>query len=495
MKPIKQFRRVGSRIPLRFTIWLYFVLFTVAVFALIWVFQIFFFEKFYEKMRIQSTASSMNAIAEVYNSADRKNRYESALEILSDDEEKEQLYTVVSDVGDDEDLCIEVLDQYGREIIKKHVMGECLIHDRDINGKWVLDSIDSGNGVVRWKKKHPRSGNYMLIYGCALGDPKAPDGYLLINAALVPVGATVKIIKSQLMTITVILIILAFVISLYLSKRISAPIDRITKSAEILAKGDFNTKFDGRGYLEAKKLADTLTYAEKELSKVDTMQRDLIANVSHDLRTPLTMLKAYAEMIRDLSGDNPVKRNEHLEIIISETDRLALLVNDMLDLSKLESGKQKLNPSEFGISAKLTEIMDRFKGLSEKTGYQIHFTPDEERMVCCDVVKIEQVIYNLINNAINYTGEDKQVFVRQINQTDGVLVEVEDTGDGIEEDKIKLIFDKYYRSENHKREVVGTGLGLSIVKAVLKMHNYDYGVRSTLGKGSTFWFKISDIKK
>ena len=238
-----------------------------------------------------------------------------------------------------------------------------------------------------------------------------------------------------------------------------------------------------------------ISYAEKELSKVDMMQRDLIANVSHDLRTPLTMLKAYAEMIRDLSGDNPVKRNEHLEIIISETDRLALLVNDMLDLSKLESGRQKLTPSEFGIRGKLSEIIDRFKGLSEKNGYTINFTPDEERIVCCDTVKIEQVIYNLINNAINYTGDDKQVFVRQINTDDGVLVEVEDTGDGIEEDKIKLIFDKYYRSENHKREVIGTGLGLSIVKAVLKMHNYDYGVRSTLGKGSTFWFKISDVKK
>lgn len=114
----------------------------------------------------------------------------------------------------------------------------------------------------------------------------------------------------------------------------------------------------------------------------------------------------------------------------------------------------------------------------------------------CDVVKIEQVIYNLINNAINYTGADKQVYVRQKNTPEGVVIEVEDTGDGIEEDKIKLIFDKYYRSENHKREVVGTGLGLSIVKAVLKLHNYDYGVRSTIGKGSTFWFRISseDVK-
>ena len=234
-------------------------------------------------------------------------------------------------------------------------------------------------------------------------------------------------------------------------------------------------------------------YAEKELSRVDTMQRDLIANVSHDLRTPLTMLKAYAEMIRDLSGDNPIKRNEHLEIIINETDRLSAMVNDILDLSKLESGKQKMNPTEFEISSKMHDIIGRFKGISDKMGYHIHFTPDAEKIVFCDVVKIEQVIYNLINNAINYTGDDKQVYVRQINKPDGVLIEIEDTGDGIEEDKIKLIFDKYYRSENHKREVVGTGLGLSIVKAVLKLHGYDYGVRSTIGKGSVFWFKINDV--
>ena len=105
-----------------------------------------------------------------------------------------------------------------------------------------------------------------------------------------------------------------------------------------------------------------------------------------------------------------------------------------------------------------------------------------------------RVIGNLINNAINYTSkEDKQIFVTQKNTPEGVRIEVRDTGDGIEEDKIKLIFDKYYRSENHKREVVGTGLGLSIVKAILKMHGYDYGVNSKLGEGSTFWFVIRDV--
>ncbi len=455
------------------------MIFTVVVFVLLWLFQILFLESFYSRMRISDTENALETIANAYDTMD-----------------EDDFLDTVDSVAAENDLCVEVLDRYGREIKKKHVLGDCIVHDKRTNGIYALTTeIDNAPyNNIRYKVDNPRSGSQMLIYGCYLGSPGSPDGYILVNSTLVPVGATVGIIKTEIMIKTLILIVFEFVISLYLSKRIAMPIDRITKSAESLAKGDFTTSFDGRGYLEAKKLADTLTYAEKELSRVDTMQRDLIANVSHDLRTPLTMLKAYAEMIRDLSGDNPVKRNEHLEIIISETDRLALLVNDMLDLSKLESGRQKLTPSEFGISGKLSGIIERFRGLSEKNGYQIHFSPDEERMVYCDVVKIEQVIYNLINNAINYTGSDKQVFVRQINTDDGVLIEVEDTGDGIEEDKIKLIFDKYYRSENHKREVVGTGLGLSIVKAVLKMHNYDYGVRSTIGKGSVFWFRISDAR-
>lgn len=482
MKPIKKLRGLFSKIPLKVTIWLYFMAFTIMVFLLLWLFQILFLEKYYQRVKVRDVSRLAEQISMAYQEDD-SDAFKSAL----------------TELAIDNDLCIEILDRYGRSLYTRDVLGDCLIHGRENSTYIFISQIDENGGVIKRKERNPRSSYSMLIYGCELsgnGELSRPDGYLLLNTVLEPVGSTVSIIKQQLMIITAILIVLAFFVSLYVSKRIARPIDRITRSAENLAKGDFTTAFDGRGYLEAKQLADTLTYAENELSRVDTMQRDLIANVSHDLRTPLTMLKAYAEMIRDLSGDNPVKRNEHLEIIINETDRLSLMVNDILDLSKLESGRQKLEPSEFFIGEKLSEIIGRFKGISEKMGYHIHFTPDEERLVMCDVVKIEQVIYNLINNAINYTGADKQVYVRQKNTPEGVVIEVEDTGDGIEEDKIKLIFDKYYRSENHKREVVGTGLGLSIVKAVLKLHNYDYGVRSTIGKGSTFWFRISseDVK-
>lgn len=459
---------------------MYFIGFTIIVFLLLWLSQILFLEKFYTQSKIHDVD---DAAAQILSS----------FEVDSSAEFSKKM----AEIASENDLCIEVVDRYGRSLYTKEFSVDCLIHGKENSTYFYQKKImDNDNKPVWLKVPNPHNNYSMVLFGCALGDTESPSGYMFINTALVPVGSTVSIIKRQLMVITFILIVFAFIISLFVSKRISRPIDKITASAENLAKGDFNTKFDGRGYLEVKQLADALTYAEKELSRVDTMQRDLIANVSHDLRTPLTMLKAYAEMIRDLSGDNPVKRNEHLEIIINETDRLSLMVNDILDLSKLESGRQKLEPSEFEISSKLSEIIDRFKGISEKMGYNINFTPDTKCTVFCDVVKIEQVIYNLINNAINYTGADKQVFVRQINRPDGIVIEVEDTGDGIEPEKIKLIFDKYYRSENHKREVVGTGLGLSIVKAVLKLHGYDYGVRSVLGNGSVFWFRISskDVK-
>lgn len=425
---------------------------------------------------------------------------------MRQDDVKSSAITMINEYGKDgyekvfdklayeNEICIKVVDIYGLRTIYSNddVMGtNCLIHGPSRVYDYLMELKQSESGVISHKVKNPQTNYDTLLLGSLLFDKDGHvSAYMLINATLEPVGSTVEILKKQFIIVTGILVLIGIALSVIISKSIAEPIINITKSADRLAKGDYSAEFDGGNYKELQQLANTLNYASTEISKVDMMQRDLIANVSHDLRTPLTMVKAYAEMIRDLSGNNPAKREEHLNIIIEETDRLALLVSDMLDLSKLENGNLKLNCSEMNVTAKIREIVDRYRGVSEKNGYTITFTPDDEVTVSCDIVKIEQVIYNLLNNAINYTGDDKKVFIRQINEKNYVKIEVTDTGDGISEENIKLIFDKYYRSKNHKREVVGTGLGLSIVKAVLKLHNYPYGVQSTLGEGSTFWFKI-----
>lgn len=449
--------------------------FTSAVFIMLWFFQIVFLENFYEGMKISDVKRTAVTILDKYG--------------------EENYSQMLTDIAIKNDLCIEITDKYNRTVYSKDVMGRnCLIHGpNNMSYQFIQKLRESGDQAAYFKKFNNTINSDTLIMASIIGSAEAPEGYLLINTPLAPIGPTALIIKKQLIVITFCLLILGIIISFFMSKRISDPIARITKSAEQLATGKYNTKFEGGGYLEIQQLASTLTYAGQEISKVDAMQRDLIANVSHDLRTPLTMLKAYAEMIRDLSGNNPQKRNEHLEIIIEETDRLAQLVNDILDLSKLEDGTQKLNYSEFSITEVLDGIIARYKGISKQSDYHINFQPDEDVIVKCDVIKIQQVIYNLINNAVNYTGDDKQIFVRQINKKDCVRIEVSDTGDGISQERISLIFDKYYRSENHKREVIGTGLGLSIVKAILKKHGYNFGVYSVIDKGSTFWIEINDI--
>lgn len=423
-------------------------------------------------MKTKNVTKATNEVIEAYNGDD--------------------YYEVLDNIAKKNELSIRIVSRYGmRDLYSNndYMGGLSIIHGFSDISIYVMEIQETGGYFCKTVQSQPDNSQTLLVGATLYDNDKNISGYLLVNASLDPVGSTVDILQTQLILISIILIIISSVLSYFISKMIAKPIDKITKSANRLAQGEYDIKFTGGNYLECNQLADTLTYASKQISKVDKQQRDLIANVSHDLRTPLTMIKAYAEMIRDLSGNNPVKREEHLNIIIEETDRLSLLVNDMLDLSKLENGGISLTPVKFDIMTRLTEIIERYKGLSEKMGYHITFTPDTEAFVECDIVKIEQVIYNLINNAVNYTGDDKNVYVKQINEDDWVKITVTDTGQGIAEEDLKLIFNKYYRAKM-RREKIGTGLGLSIVKAVLTKHKFPYGVQSKLGEGTTFWFKI-----
>ena len=172
---------------------------------------------------------------------------------------------------------------------------------------------------------------------------------------------------------------------MYISKRLSKPIVDITNTAKKFGEGDYTVEFNGHGYCEIEELSTVLNSAKDEIQKVSELRKDLIANISHDLRTPLTMVKAYAEMIRDLSGDNPVKRQEHIQVIIDEADRLSSLVNNLLELSKLESGNAELKLTDFSIVDKLNDCMTRYQILIEQNGYDIKYIPDEDRVITADI--------------------------------------------------------------------------------------------------------------
>lgn len=219
-----------------------------------------------------------------------------------------------------------------------------------------------------------------------------------------------------------------------------------------------------------------------------------MANVSHDLKTPLTMIKGYAEMIRDLNSDNIEKRNDNLNVIIEESERLNVLVEDLLTLSKIQANKDTIVKEKFDLIEMINSIVKRYAIYKDTEGYKFEINAPKEVIIDADKKKLEQVIYNLINNAINYTGKDKRIIINVIVD-DKVKVEIKDTGKGISEEDLPHIWEKYYHSKKkHKRNVIGTGIGLSIVKTILESHGFKYGVESKKNKGTTFYFEIEHLK-
>lgn len=329
-----------------------------------------------------------------------------------------------------------------------------------------------------------------VLYGVIFTDDNGQELMLISNSFLSPITAEVRSMTLTLGTVSGISILLALFIAAYLSRKVASPIVKINKKAKALGEGNYKIHFDEQvGYLEANELSATLNQAATELAKVEDLRRELIANVSHDLRTPLTLISGYSEVMRDIPGE---VTPENLQTIIDEVARLNSLVNDMLELSKIQSGNISLHPTDFDFTTELEKIMDTYRTLTERQGYHMKLLQDKQPiLVHADVALITRAVMNLINNAMTYTGADKSVTVLKSYSDDNVRVEVTDTGNGISPDKLELIWDRYYKVDaEHKRAAQGTGLGLSIVKSIVTMHNGSYGVRSREGVGSTFWFEI-----
>ena len=314
----------------------------------------------------------------------------------------------------------------------------------------------------------------------------AGERLVIVVSEITPVSSVVDTLRYQLIIMTAVLLILSVIVAILVANRIAKPISDTNEKAKALANRNYDLQFSGGRYREIKELNDTLTYAAGELKKVDNLQKELIANISHDLRTPLTMITGYGEIMRDLPGE---ATPENVQIIIDEADRLNSLVSDLLDISRLQSGTADIKRTPFSLTACILSIFARYTKLIESDGLNIVFEHDCEVFVLGDELRMTQVIYNLINNAINYIGEDKTVLVRQTVEDGKVRIDVIDHGDGIPQEKLEYIWDRYYRvDKEHRRAVIGTGLGLSIVKNILIAHDADFGVASKLGHGSDFYF-------
>ena len=324
----------------------------------------------------------------------------------------------------------------------------------------------------------------------------AGESVLYVSSHLGMIYDVIGVLQLYLLGISAILLLLSFIISYSISQKLTRGLMGMSSAAERLAEGDYSVNFTNVDYRETARLSDSLNYMRDELKKSGDFQREILANVTHDLKTPLTMIKAYASMIMEISGDNPEKRNKHLQVIIDEADRLTGLVNDVLSVSKINSNLTELNVKVFNLTEFLYGIINKFGYLQENNGYNFMVDIDSNLYTRADEEKIGQVIYNLLGNAISYTGEDKTVYISLKGSLDGQIIKfsVRDTGRGIPKDELPNIWDRYYMlKETHNRPVKGTGLGLSIVKAILINHKFGFGVESEEGEGSTFWVEFPQM--
>jgi signal transduction histidine kinase len=473
-----------NKFHLKWKIFAYLIGFCTLLLIILWLFQTVFLNSFYLSIKVNEVKSNADAIEKNIDHED-----------LSD---------LVEAVSENSDMVVEIMTLDAHDIyLSGQKKGALPYREKlDMIKKAQLDNGEHYEYTTLNAPLKPLNDNNFA--GKVPPDYKQPSQSLMyvkivesktngtvavfINSVISPVNATITTLRYQLYVITAIMIILSVALAFIIAKRISKPIEEINKSAKVLAKGSYDTQFSGKGFLEICELSDTLNTAASELSKVEVLRRELMANISHDLRTPLSLIYSYAEMMHDFPSEITA---EQTQTIMDETQRLSTLVNDVLDISKLEAGTHQLNITEYNLTQSIKATTERIAELIKKDGYKLSFTYDKDITVSADEVKITQVFYNLLLNAINYTGIDRTITVCQSIDGSKVRIAVTDSGEGIAKEDIPYIWDRYYKvDKRHKRAITGTGLGLSIVKKIIGLHGGEYGVESGMGNGSTFWFEL-----
>jgi signal transduction histidine kinase len=490
--------------PLRWRIFMYLLGFAALLLLLLWLVQTVYLDKFYRRIKIGEISG---AAAIIGNNISNN---------TGSDEDRDSLLSLMNRLKSERELCISiynlsVMADSGRlgEVYyyDAEELLDCLIHhiglvevarlyNNALEAAGPFTEVVSGPYLRRpaglftaWISSPPGLGqDESMVLSQVFHNNEGDEFLLLLNSKLQPVDATVRTLRLQLYFVTVLMVAVALLLSLIIARHLAAPIARINAGARRLAAGDFDVSFDGKGYRETGELAETLNFAAAELSRTERLQRELIANISHDLRTPLTMIGGYAEVMRDVPKENNA---ENAQVIIDEVKRLGSLVNGVLDLSKLQSGLEQPRLSEFDLGELTESLVENYRRLLAAEGYSIYLEGGGEAWVCADEKRIEQVLSNFLNNALTYTGPAKDVTVRQHILADKVRIEVADSGEGIDPAHLPEIWQRYYRLEGaHKRAAHGAGLGLSIARQVLEQHQAAYGVESEVGQGSVFWFEL-----
>lgn len=456
------------------------MIFVIIIMSMLWLFQIVLLKYFYKNMLISDlNKRSIEILATI-----------ETINPLSDLEKNSELLNTIESFSNKYNLSLEILDTSGTSFYKTNSSSNAQSPGlfRAYEDEIVLDAISGNN--IRKVVTHPRFGNEFLLIGRPIKSGEVITGVMYLSIPIPPVEDTASIIRQQLLWITLILLIVSIITTYLLSKILTKPVLKIEETAKQIAKGDFKAKVKYSSNDEIGQLASTINLMGDELEKIDQLRKDLISNISHELRTPLSLIRGYAEIIKDISGENKEKREKQLEIIIEETNRLNELVSDILNLSQLQAGI-KLNLSTIDVNSLIGSLKSKFEIVSENTKIDFKTQCEEGTYIYADEKRMLQVLINLINNAFNNTEAGGRILLQAIKVGEYVKFIVSDTGVGIDENTLKHIWDRFYRGARAKdKKLIGTGIGLAIVKSILEGHKAEFGVESAVGVGTKFYFIV-----
>lgn len=317
------------------------------------------------------------------------------------------------------------------------------------------------------------------------------SGYVVIHTSMEDLRVTSEGILSITYIILVILFLLSLIILIFFTEMVYLPLRKITEATEQYAAGNMHYEIQVDSEDEMGYLAATLSYMANEIARSEDNQKKFIANVSHDFRSPLTSIKGYLEAMQD-GTIPPELHGKYLGIVLNETDRLIKLTNSLLTLNNLNLKGMALEKTIFDINQVIRSTAASFEGTCRQKHIGIELILTGDRLpVVADRGKIEQVLYNLLDNAIKFSYPDSAIKIETVEKHGKVFTSVKDSGIGIPKDSLKLIFDRFYKTDlSRGKDKKGTGLGLSITKEIIQAHNENINVISTEGVGSEFIFSL-----
>ncbi len=366
------------------------------------------------------------------------------------------------------------------------------------------DESDTGHEIVSFDpsimgQNHYITGDFYGYFSEEILTAYAPVsanyqtyGYVLIHLPRSAAVSEADSILNLVYLTSLVIFMLSLIVLLVFHFSVSRPLKKITEAANHFAEGDLSYRCQLRSEDEMGYLSDTLNDMAEDLSKTEESQRRFISNVSHDFRSPLTSIKGYLEAMID--GTIPPELYEkYMKRVISETERLTTLTQNTLSLENLEGHEIHLDMTDFDINQVIKDTVESFEGAchERKISFDLIFS-ERSLIVRADLSSIQQVLYNLIDNAIKFSHSDSVIQLETSERYDKVFVSVRDSGVGIPKANLKKIWDRFYKTDPSRgRDKKGTGLGLSIVKEIIQAHGQTIDVISTVGVGTEFIFTLS----